>query len=607
MSHIKKGKNTLEFSFFTKSIAVLWELLYGEKRRIVLVTLLLVFLTFLDLSFPFFLKLVFDEIPELVKRGGISLMLCYSLAGMALVKFVSLVLNHFVKEKLFLKAIVRLENFWPVLAQKKLLALSLSYHERENTGKKIAKINKGCEKMLDIVGNLFWVFFPQLFYLFINAVIILIMDWRLGLLFFVPLCIATRVNLKYYMRLIPLWEQWEKKKEISLGYFCQSLINVNTVQNFVKEKHEIERFSAVRREMEGFDLEFSCRIQKYFFVIGSILQISFVSMILCGIYLVSIGEIPAGTVVYVIATGSVTVQGFFNLIQAYSRIMRNFVAVTRMKELLDEKEDTLNLPKAFIPKNCRGHFRFKDVFFSYKGKENEVLQGITLHIMPKEMVAMVGHSGGGKTTIMRLLARMSDVTKGEISLDGTNIRKFTRDWYRGLFAIVSQNVDVFDDTVRANVAYAFPEATDAEIFEGLRASHLDEVLKDKAKFQDGIMTHVGDRGVRLSGGERQRLGIARALIALNHGAKVLLLDEATSNLDSESERAIQEVIDAIRNTMDVSIVVIAHRLSTIRRADKIYVIEDGKILEEGDHNRLLEQNGLYARLVELQQLGEIRE
>lgn len=607
MSHRKKDKNTLQFSFFTKSIVVLWNLLYGEKRRIAVVTALLVFLTFLDLVFPYFLKLVFDEIPELVRKKEVGHMLYYMLAGVVLVKFVSLFLNHFVKERIFLKAIIGLENFWPVLAQKKLLALSLSYHERENTGKKIAKINKGCEKMLDIVGNLFWIFFPQLFYLIINAVIILILDWRLGLLFFVPLCIATGVNLKYYMKLIPKWELWEKKKEVSIGYFCQSLINVNTVQNFVKEKNEIARFASVRREMEEFDIDFSYQIQKYFFVIGSILQISFVSMILCGIYFVSIGEIPAGTVVYVVATGNVTVQGFFNLIQAYSRIMRNFVAVVRMKELLDEKEDTLDMPGAFVPRNYNGRFHFKDVFFSYKEKGNEVLRGISLRILPKELVALVGHSGGGKTTIIRLLARMSDVTKGEVSLDGTDIRGFTRDWYRRLFAVVSQNVDVFDDTIRANVAYAYPEAEDAEIFESLRAAHLGAVLEDTDKFQDGIMTHVGDRGVRLSGGERQRLGIARALIALNHGAKVLLLDEATSNLDSESERAIQEVIDTIRNTTDVSILVIAHRLSTICRADRIYVIEDGKVAEEGDHNRLLEQNGLYARLVELQQLGEIRE
>jgi ABC-type multidrug transport system fused ATPase/permease subunit len=607
MSHYKKAKNSLQFSFFTESIAMLWNLLYGEKRRIIIVTVLLVLLTLFDLTFPYVLKLVFDEIPELIKKREISTILYCLLGGVVVVKFVSLFINHFVKERIFLKAIIGLENFWPVLAQKKLLALSLSYHERENTGKKIAKINKGCEKMLDIVGNLFWIFFPQLFYLIINAIVILVLDWRLGLLFFVPLCIATRVNLKYYMKLIPKWELWEKKKELSIGYFCQPLINVNTVQNFVKEKNEIERFASVRREMEEFDIDFSYQIQKYFFVIGSILQISFVSMILCGLYFVSVGEIPPGTVVYVVATGNVTVQGFFNLIQSYSRIMRNFVAVVRMKELLDEKEDTLNMPEAFIPESFHGHFRFKNTRFSYKENGNEVLQGVSLRVNPNEMVALVGHSGGGKTTIMRLLARMSDVTKGDVLLDGIDIREFTRDWYRSLFAIVSQNVDVFDDTIRANVAYAYPEADDAEIFESLRAAHLGVVLEDTDKFHKGVMTHVGDRGVRLSGGERQRLGIARALIALNHGAKVLLLDEATSNLDSESERAIQDVIGLIRKTTNVSIVVIAHRLSTICRADRIYVIEEGKVAEEGDHNRLLERNGLYARLVELQQLGEIRE
>ncbi|MBI2120336.1 MAG: ABC transporter ATP-binding protein [Parcubacteria group bacterium] len=607
MSDAKEDGDVLEFSLFTKGIGMLWKLLYEEKRRVVLIVLFLVLLTILNLAFLYLLKLVFDEITEVFTVKEVSPALFYIVLGMACVKVLELILYHFVKEPMFLKVIIRLENLWPMLAQKKLLALSFEYHEKENTGKKIAKISKGCDKMVDIIANIFWVVLPQLLYLAINTAVILFLDWRIGLLFLIPLFAAAVLNLKCYKKFAPEWERYEKKKEVSVGYFCQSLINVSTVQNFVKEEGEGERFSAVRRDMESLDSDVSIRMQRYFFAISAVFQLFFVLMILCGAYFVFLGEISAGTIVYVIATGNATVQGFWNLVQAYVKIMKNFVAVIRMKELLDEEETIADTEQAHIPTAYMGHFCFQDVSFAYQGKEGDVLRGISLDIKPGEMAALVGRSGGGKTTIMRLLSRVSDPTQGVLTLDGKDIRDLPRDWYRGLFATVSQNVEIFDDTISANVAYAFPEAPKEEVCSAIRAAHLSVVLEDENKFPDGIQTCVGDRGVRFSGGECQRVGIARALIALNHGAKVLLLDEATSNLDSESERAIQDVVSVLRNATNVSIVVIAHRLSTIRKADKIYVVGDGRILEEGDHNRFLEKNGLYARLVDLQHLGELVE
>lgn len=609
MSDDSEDARVFKFSLFSKGMRTLWELLYEEKRRMMYVSLLILLLTALDLAFPYLLKVVFDEINGLLLQKEISETFLYSVIGIASVKFLALTIHHFVKEPIFLKVLIRLENLWPVLAQKKLMALSFEYHEKENTGKKIAKISKGCDKMADIVGNLFWIFLPQLLYLLLNTIVIIFMDWRLGLLLLIPLFAAALLNLKYYERFAPEWELWEKKKEVSSGYFCQSLMHVSTVQNFVQEKKEIERFSAVRQEMETLDVGFSLHLQKYYFAVSGILYFSFVSMIMFGVYLVYQGDISVspGTVVYVIATGNVTIQGFWGLMQAYFKMMRNFVAVIRMKELLDEMEEVPQAEDARIPYTYVGNVRFDNVSFSYKGKESDVLRGISFTVAPGEMAALVGRSGGGKTTIMRLLARVSDPTRGAVTLDGKDVRSLSRDWYRGLFAVVSQNVEIFDDTLSANVAYAFPDASEDEIRQVICAAHLSVVFQDPNKFPEGILTHVGDRGVRLSGGEAQRVGIARALIALNHGAKVLLLDEATSNLDSESERAIQDAIGALRKKSNVSIVVIAHRLSTIRKADRIYVIGNGGIIEEGDHNRLLERNGLYAQLVSLQQLGEISE
>ena len=205
-----------------------------------------------------------------------------------------------------------------------------------------------------------------------------------------------------------------------------------------------------------------------------------------------------------------------------------------------------------------------------------------------------------------MLARGYDIGSGRLTLDGNEINQLDRNWFRSRFAVVQQDVDIFDATLQENIRYSFPDATAEEVSQALKAAHLDIILANKERFPDGLETQVGERGVRLSGGEKQRVGIARAYVSLLKGANVLILDEATSSLDSEAERAIQNMINKLRAETQITIVAIAHRLSTIQRADEIFVINGGVITESGDHQKLMAQNGLYSRLVELQKLGELR-
>jgi len=209
--------------------------------------------------------------------------------------------------------------------------------------------------------------------------------------------------------------------------------------------------------------------------------------------------------------------------------------------------------------------------------------------------------------MIRLISRMYDIDEGSIKLDGRDIRDLDLEYLRKIFAIVQQDVDIFDTTLLENIRYPDAEASEEQVIEALKASHLYEALQNLDRFPDGIKTQVGERGIRLSGGERQRVGIARAYIALLNGARVLILDEATSNLDSEAEKAIQKMIGKVREKLNISIIAIAHRLSTIQKADMIYVINNGNVAESGDHSRLVQENGLYAHLVELQKLGDLRE
>jgi ABC-type multidrug transport system fused ATPase/permease subunit len=598
------GKKSL--AYFISGMKDYWAMLGGEKKAMMVYVFWIGFLQVLALGFHLILKELFDEIPLLVELGGFSRYAIALLIALFAVKLLTLALKRFALEIRFLKSLIKLENTWPVVAHKKLLELSLGYHERENTGKKLDKINKGCDRMVDITARLRWGFLPQLFYIVINIGIILFIDWRLGILFFLPFVPAAYLYFKAFQKAAPAFEEWEKEKEKSTGLFCQSVINIQTVQSYVQEEKEKSGFAAIREKMRQLDEKATIRMQIYFFSAISILYVFFMMTVLYGIFLVIKGESSVGTLVYIISTGSVTFEGLWVLVHEYTEILRRLIAVERMKKLLDEEASIKNSPNPIIP-DYKGRFVFDNVYFTYEGKKEPVLKGINLEISAGEMIAFVGRSGEGKTTMTKLLSRMFDVSHGKITLDGEDIKDVDLFWLRRKFAIVSQDVDIFDASILDNIRYSYSEASMEDAQKAIKAAFLEKVINDKRRFPKGLYEQVGEKGVRLSGGERQRVGIARAYLALLNGAKILILDEATSNLDSQAELAIQEMIGNLRKSHNFTIVAIAHRLSTIRRADRIFVINDGVIMEKGDHNRLLAKNGLYARLVELQTIGEIRD
>jgi ABC-type multidrug transport system fused ATPase/permease subunit len=602
--NVMDGKKSL--AYFISGMKDYWSLLAGEKRVMMVYVFWIAFLQALALGFHLILKELFDEIPRLVELGGFSRYAIALVVALFTIKMLALTLKRFALEIRFLKSLIKLENSWPVAAHKKLMELSLGYHEKENTGKKLDKINKGCDRMVDITARLRWGFLPQLFYVIINVCIIIFIDWRLGAFFFLPFIPAAYLYFKAFQKAAPAFEEWEKEKEKSTGLFCQSVINIQTVQSYVQEEKEKTNFEAIREKMRQLDEKATIRMQVYFFIAISTLYVFFMITVLYGILLVIKGESSVGTLVYIISTGSVTFEGLWILVHEYTEILRRLIAVERMKKLLDEEPAIKNSPNAVMPV-YKGKFSFEDVYFTYEGKKEPVLKGINIEIAPGEMIAFVGRSGEGKTTMTKLLSRMFDVKKGRITLDGTDIKNIDLFWLRRKFAIVSQDVDIFDASILDNIRYSYSDASLEDVQKAIKAAFLEKVLNDKRRFPKGIHEQVGEKGVRLSGGERQRVGIARAYLALLNGAKILILDEATSNLDSQAELAIQKMIGSLRNLHNFTIVAIAHRLSTIRRADRIFVINDGTIIEKGDHNRLLAKNGLYAKLVELQTIGEIRD
>jgi subfamily B ATP-binding cassette protein MsbA len=302
--------------------------------------------------------------------------------------------------------------------------------------------------------------------------------------------------------------------------------------------------------------------------------------------------------------GQMTVGGFTSFIIAMLLILtpmkhlanisgplqRSVVACERVFGMMDEPLERSG--GVSLPKRAKGELSFRNVSFSYPDTADSALSDISFDIAPGETVALVGMSGGGKSTLVNLVPEFYPVSAGQILLDGTPIAQIDLASLRAQIAMVSQHVVLFDDTIAANIAYGDPEPDLQRVNAAIRAAHLEDVITG---LQDGIESSIGDNGMRLSGGQRQRLAIARAIYK---DAPILILDEATSALDSESERAVQQALDSLmkgRTTL-----VIAHRLSTIERADRIAVLEHGRTVEIGSHAELLQAGGVYAHLYQLQ-------
>ena len=274
-------------------------------------------------------------------------------------------------------------------------------------------------------------------------------------------------------------------------------------------------------------------------------------------------------------------------------------AARHVWEVMDERAEMKEKPGAVALRPLAGAIELKNVFFGYGNEERLVLRDISLRIPAGKMVALVGESGGGKSTLTKLVPRFHDPTEGSVLWDGTDLRDATLASLRGHTALVTQETVLFNDTVRYNISYSRPDASEAEVVAAARAAHAHEFIEE---LPHGYETVVGERGIFLSGGQRQRLAIARAVLA---DASVLVLDEATSALDAESERLVQRALANL--TRGRTTIVIAHRLSTVRRADLIVVIERGRIVETGKHSELLALGGAYRRLYELQFADEEEE
>ncbi len=592
MEKAKENQRGFNMKSFWKH---LWRLLEGSHSTIKKLLSMMVVVELTRLVGPYVLKLIVDAITNFdsSRIGEIAFLIVGMFFANETVSFLA-----YINDKKIFKILADSESYLSGNSHKKLIFLGLGYHEKENTGNKISKIQRGVDKITELIGNFSWEVAPTILQIIFTTGALFWVDWRFGavVLFFVPVFVF--LTIKVNKDVFPLRKERYDNYEKAAGLMAQSIININTVKSFVQEAREVSLFGKLRTKLrDGLLIEYG-KILRQNLKRNFVIDAGRASILFFGAYLVWKGQITVGTLIFVFTISEKALISLYRISRLYDKIMESSEAVERIYELSLEKQDIKNSKKGFLPKKIVGKIEFKNMTFSYAGSNEPALNEINLMIPSGATTALVGPSGGGKTTLARMMYRHYDATEGEILLDGKNLKDYDLYAFRRFFAIVPQDVEIFNASVRDNIAYAKPNASFAEISAAARVANAEEFIK---QLSEGYNTVVGERGIKLSGGQRQRVGIARAILA---NPKVLIFDEATSNLDSQSERLIQDAMDKICKNRTV--VIIAHRLSTIKKADKIVVLEKGKVVESGSHSELsLANDGLYKKLIDLQKMGDV--
>jgi ATP-binding cassette, subfamily B, putative efflux pump len=383
------------------------------------------------------------------------------------------------------------------------------------------------------------------------------------------------------------------------SYLHERVQGMPVIKSFAIEGYEQTQFDKQNKNFLDKALKHTSWNAKSFAVVNTITDVAPLIVIGYSAYLVIQGELSLGTMVAFFAYIDKLYNPLRRLVNSSTSITQSFASMDRVFEFLDEKYDVVDAANAVECSNVKGNIKFEDVSFAYEENQELVLKNISLDVKKGETIALVGMSGGGKSTLVSLIPRFYDVTKGKILLDGRDIRDFKVQSLRDKIGVVFQDNILFSESVKENILLGKPGATDEEVFRAAKAANADEFI---LHLPEGYDTKVGERGVKLSGGQKQRVAIARVFLK---NPPILILDEATSALDLESEHYIQEALDELAK--DRTTFIVAHRLSTITHADRIVLIEHGSIVEIGTHEELMAKQGNYYKLFQVQQIEKKNE
>ncbi|MBN3037792.1 MAG: ATP-binding cassette domain-containing protein [Candidatus Omnitrophica bacterium] len=474
----------------------------------------------------------------------------------------------------------------------KYQSLSLDYYSKSKVGALVSRITYDVGVINNSIAQGLTDVFYQTFKIVILLGIAIFINWRLFLISIVlfPFISIPIVRISKALRALSAKSQ-EKMGEVTSTLY-EGLSGIRIVKTFLMEQYEVDKFANAN---QGF-YKFAMKSAKRIIAISPLTE--FVGA-MAAMFVLYVGgsQVIEGTLsfgLFAAFMGSMfqCVQPFKRLSNINAVVQQASAAATRIFEILDTPSDLQDKPGAIDLPEFKDKIKLEDVNFKYSGEENPVLKDIDLEVPKGTALAIVGPSGVGKTTLVNLIGRFYDVTGGRITIDGHDVRDITLKSLRQKIGIVTQDMFLFNDTVKANIAYGNIEASEDAIFRAAQAAGAHEFVQNLPKGYDTI---IGDRGFRLSGGEKQRLAIARALLK---NPPILILDEATSQLDSQSEILVQKALEELMRGRTVF--VIAHRLSTVRNASKIIVLDEKRIVESGTHDELMAGAGLYKELYQLQ-------
>lgn len=573
-----------------KVMVRLFQFLQPYKGMTIASVAVLLGMTALDLVPPYLGGRIVDTITDESKAGRHLTPILVIVAWMAVTRLLFSVLQYAQRRlNAFLGARILVDIRLAVYY--KLQQLSLGYYDKRSVGSVMSRITNDSDNLWDFLTDGIPWFVSNLLTLVGIGSILFKMNWQLALMLLTPgpfIYLLTRWFMpRAHRRWHHVWHRISKMYS-SLG---STLNGMRVVKAFAQEEREKGRFAERNRQVFEASYAANSLWATYWPIIGILMAIGSYIVWIGGGHKVLHQEMSLGTLM---AFNGYLWQ-FYGPFQNFSRVLdwmtRSMTAAERVFEVLDTEPDIKEAARAVAMPEMRGEVQFENVSFAYdKGKR--VLEEFDIHIQPGEMIGLVGHSGAGKSTLINLLSRFYDVSEGTIKVDGVDIRNIQQDDFRHQLGIVLQEPYLFPGTIRDNIAYAKPDATIEEIMQAAKAANCHEFI---LKFADGYDTQAGDRGQRLSGGERQRISIARAIL---HNPRILILDEATASVDTETEKQIQEAI--ARLIQGRTTIAIAHRLSTLRNASRLVVMKEGRMVECGSHDELMDLDGYYAKLVKIQ-------
>lgn len=473
-----------------------------------------------------------------------------------------------------------------------MLLLPIGYHTAQATGQLISRITHDVQVMQDAVSTVIKDLFQQTLTLIALVGVVFYQDWRLALFVMLGMPVMTYPIVRIGRRLRKIARKGQERAGDLTNILQESLSGIRIVKAFGREDFEVSRFEKRNTDYYKTVIRSIAVGEITSPLIETILSFAIGAVIWYGGSRVISGGMTPGTFFSFMTAASMMYKPIKSLSQSNNQLQQAMAAAERVFGVMDLKnERELDSGKGIMPK-LKGAVCFDSVSFSYAGSHSTALSEISLEASPGDIIALVGSSGAGKTTLINLLPRFYDVTKGKILMDGLCTQEVTLASLRAQIGIVSQDIVLFDETIRWNIAYGTDGASDEDIRGAAEAAYADRFI---LKLPQGYDTRIEKGGANFSGGERQRLAIARALLK---NPPILILDEATSALDTESEFIIRKALAALMKNRTTF--VIAHRLSTIQRATCIFVIDKGRIVERGRHDELIQKGGLYKKVYQMQ-------